>query len=73
MELIPKIIKIKKPNGEVISCHSSDYLNAKMQSLIEFGYENLTLEQVGLQLRKIYNGNDLDVIGLLMLDDIVLD
>ena len=73
MNPMPKIIKIKKPNGEIINCHSIDYIKAKMQSLIDFGYTNLTLEEISLQLKKIYNNEELNVIGLFMIDDIILD
>lgn len=68
-----KIITIRRSDGEEINCNRIDYLKAKMKDLIEFGYNDLTLEHVGSQLNKIYGKKELDIIGELMKGDIVID
>lgn len=47
------------------------YIIAKTNQLIEFGYRNLKKKEVGEQLEKIIKGEELNVIGLLMEDDIL--
>jgi hypothetical protein len=48
-----------------------DYISLKTKDLIEFGYSQLTEQEVFEQVEKILNGDkDLSVIGLFCEDDL---
>ncbi len=69
---MPKDIAIKLSDGRTVS--RKDYIRAKTKDLIEFGYSDLTEEEVEHQLTKIEGKetflNSLSVIGLFIQDDI---
>jgi hypothetical protein len=48
----------------------SSYIDAKTKDLKEYGYTNITNEEVGEQLEKVLNGEELSVIGKFIEDDI---
>lgn len=48
------------------------YITAKTKDLIEFGYSNLTSNQVSDQLERVLNNQDLDAIGMFIQKDIIL-
>ncbi|MFA5366686.1 MAG: hypothetical protein WC333_02280 [Dehalococcoidia bacterium] len=60
---------IKLITGDIVS--AQDYIDAKTKDLRDFGYSNLTTEEVGIQLEKVINGlDDLTVIGMFIADDL---
>jgi hypothetical protein len=51
----------------------SNYIRLKTRDLIEFGYSNLTEQEVSEQVDKILNKqDDLSVIGMFCKDDILV-
>ena len=67
-----RTIKAKLPHfdkpGEI---DRDQYVKAKTRQLREFGYNDLTEQQVDEQITKILNGEPLDVIGLMMEDEVI--
>ena len=60
-------------NDTVKVFYRSEYVTAKTKDLQEFGYPNLTEQEVDRQLQKILNGEtDLSIIGRFMVDEIVI-
>ena len=49
--------------GEEVVVAKKDYVAAKTKDLKEFGYNNLTEQEVEVQLDKIMSGEKTDVIG----------
>lgn len=61
-------------DGKIIKVQVCDYISAKTKDLIEFGYSNLTEEQVLNSIRRILNKEKLtDIIDNFIKDDIVVD
>lgn len=61
--------KIKMSNGNVVL--KSDYIKLKTKDLIEFGYNNLTEDEVAEQVDKILRKDgDLNVIGMFCKGDL---
>jgi hypothetical protein len=61
--------EIKLSNG--MSVLKSNYVKLKTKDLIEFGYANLTEQEVSEQVDKIIKGDkDLSVIGMFCKDDL---
>ena len=61
--------EIKLSNGDLVL--KENYIKLKTKDLIEFGYTNLTENEVSEQLEKILNNEtDLSVIGMFCKDDI---
>lgn len=52
--------------------NKEDYIRAKTGDLREFGYNDLTEEDVSAQLEAILAGEQLDIIGKFIEKDIVL-
>lgn len=48
----------------------ADYVRAKTRQLREFGYSNLTEDEVNTQITAILDGKLLDVIGMFMKDEV---
>jgi hypothetical protein len=64
-------IEIKLSNGNKVL--KSNYIRVKTKDLIEFGYTNLTEQEVSEQVNKILNKeDDLSVIGMFCKDDILV-
>jgi hypothetical protein len=54
----------------------SDYITIKTKELVEFGYTNLTEEEVSIQVEKILKKESegrLSCFSLFIIDDIVVD
>lgn len=67
-------IKINHPkHDEPVEVNKDAYITAKWKDLREFGYTNLTRDEVASQVDKILNGEELNVIGKFMKSDIVLE
>ena len=62
-------IKLSEGKGEV---SKQRYINAKLKVLREFGYTDLEEKTVSEQLEKVINGEELNVIGMFIEDDIDL-
>jgi len=62
-------VNIDGRKGVVSSCH---YIKAKTKQLREFGYSTLTEDEVKVQLCKLLNNEELDVIGMFMEDEVVV-
>ena len=58
-------------DGRIVTVTKEKYIKAKTKDLREFGYTNLTEEEVRVQLEKILKGEELDIIGMFMEKDIV--
>ncbi len=63
-------IKIKLDSGNR-TVSKAAYIKAKTGDLRNFGYDTLTESEVADQLEKILNGEELNVIGMFMENDIV--
>lgn len=50
-------------NNKVIRCSRQDYVEAKTKDLQDFGYNNLTTQEVDEQLEKVIRKQKLNVIG----------
>jgi hypothetical protein len=62
--------EITLSNGDKVL--KSNYIRLKTKDLIEFGYTNLTEQEVSEQVDKILNKqDDLSVIGMFCNDDIL--
>ncbi len=70
MKKLPEEIHIKVDDKEGM-VSTAKYVKAKMGDLKEFGYLRVTEEEVKVQLLKILNGEELDIIGMFMESDIV--
>lgn len=67
------VIKVKI-NYEPVKVQVSDYVTAKTKDLKEFGYNNLTEDQVLNSVRRVVNKEKLiDVIDHFISHDIVVD
>lgn len=65
-------MQIELNDGRVVL--KSDYIKAKTKDLIEFGYKNLTEEDLAEQLDKVLSNSpdsELNVIGFFVKSDIV--
>lgn len=59
---------IRLKDGRIVG--KKDYIKAKTKDLKEFGYYELTENEVSCQVDKILKGGNLSVIGKFMEDDI---
>jgi len=60
-------------DDKILTVYRNEYVTAKTKDLKEFGYQNITEQEVDRQLQKILNGDtDLSVIGQFMIDEIVI-
>ena len=63
---------IKLEDGRVV--YKDDHITAKTKTLVEFGYGDLTEQDVREELNKVLNhNNDLTVIGFFIKDDIIVE
>lgn len=58
-------------DGRVVS--KKDYIQAKTKDLVEFGYTNLTEDEVAVQVEHILAKEEISVIGHFCKDDIKVD
>lgn len=72
MKKLSKYILIKHGEKEK-AVETRDYITAKTKQLKEFGYNSLTEETVREELLKVFNKEDLSVIGSFIKDDIVIE
>lgn len=58
-------------DGKILTVTKEQYIKAKTKDLREFGYVNLTEEDVSNQVENVINGEELNVIGMFIEKDIV--
>jgi hypothetical protein len=70
--IIPdKYIRVKQDEGDPVQVTVENYVKVKTRALKEFGYNNLTEDEVREQVGQVIHGGKLTVIGQFIKGDIV--